>query len=81
MYESDVSLAKQITKESEKRRIWRDVASAAESGWDFSSRWFADKKNLNSIETTNVVPVDLNAYICWNYQILGFLYDITGTGI
>uniref|UniRef100_A0A914CCA9 Trehalase n=1 Tax=Acrobeloides nanus TaxID=290746 RepID=A0A914CCA9_9BILA len=78
MYAADKNLVKQITKESEKRRILRDVASAAESGWDFSSRWFADKLNLHSIETTNVVPVDLNAYICWNYQILGFLYDIVG---
>lgn len=24
------------------RRLWRELASAAESGWDFSSRWLAD---------------------------------------
>lgn len=69
---------KQLTKESEKRRIWRDLASAAESGWDFSSRWFADAKNINTIETTNIVPVDLNAFICWNLNILSYLYDEMG---
>jgi alpha,alpha-trehalase len=43
--------------------LWRDVRAAAESGWDFSSRWFADGKTLASIDTTNVVPVDLNALL------------------
>ncbi len=43
--------------------VYRDLRSAAESGWDFSSRWFADGKTLVTIETTNVVPVDLNCLL------------------
>nr|WP_279545376.1 trehalase family glycosidase [Pseudoteredinibacter isoporae] len=41
-------------------RLFCDIRSACESGWDFSSRWFADKEDFASIETTKVVPVDLN---------------------
>lgn len=28
--------------EAGQRRLWRELASGAESGWDFSSRWLAD---------------------------------------
>lgn len=45
------------------RRLWRDLASAAESGWDFSSRWLADGETLASCCTTRVVPADLNGLL------------------
>jgi alpha,alpha-trehalase len=41
--------------------VWRDLRAAAESGWDFSSRWFGDGRTLATIRTTAIVPVDLNA--------------------
>ncbi|MBM7233415.1 alpha,alpha-trehalase [Enterobacter roggenkampii] len=41
--------------------IYRDLRSAAASGWDFSSRWMDDPQKLGSIRTTSIVPVDLNA--------------------
>jgi len=41
----------------------RNVRSAAESGWDFSSRWFADGKSFNQIITTDLLPVDLNTLV------------------
>jgi alpha,alpha-trehalase len=41
--------------------IYRDLRSAAASGWDFSSRWMDDPKQLGTIRTTSIVPVDLNA--------------------
>ena len=40
---------------------YRELRAAAESGWDFSSRWFADGRTLGSIDTTEIIPVDLNA--------------------
>lgn len=49
-----------------KPTIYRHLRSAAESGWDFSSRWFKDGKNLTTIQVTNYVPVDLN---CLLYQL------------
>ena len=41
--------------------IYRDLRSAAASGWDFSSRWMDDPQKLDTIRTTSIVPVDLNA--------------------
>lgn len=41
--------------------VWRDLRAAAESGWDFSSRWLGDGRTLATIRTTRIVPVDLNS--------------------
>ncbi|HET7812315.1 MAG TPA: alpha,alpha-trehalase TreF [Steroidobacteraceae bacterium] len=43
--------------------VYRDLRAAAESGWDFSSRWLADGKTLASIHTTDFLPVDLNSLL------------------
>ena len=43
--------------------VYRDLRAAAESGWDFSSRWLADGKTLGSIRTTDFAPVDLNSLL------------------
>jgi len=43
--------------------IFCDIASAAESGWDFSSRWFEDGKSLSTIRTSKIYPADLNALL------------------
>jgi len=44
-------------------RVYRDIRAAAESGWDFSSRWLRDRRNLTTIDTTDIVPVDLNSLL------------------
>jgi len=43
--------------------VFRDIRAAAESGWDFSTRWFADSKDRASIDTTEIVPSDLNSLL------------------
>ena len=43
--------------------VYRDIRAGCASGWDFSSRWFADRKTMPSIRTTSIVPVDLNALL------------------
>jgi alpha,alpha-trehalase len=43
--------------------FYRNIRSAAESGWDFSSRWFANNKTIETIHTTDVIPVDLNCIL------------------
>jgi alpha,alpha-trehalase len=43
--------------------VYRDLRASAESGWDFSSRWFADGRTLATIRTTASAPVDLNALL------------------
>jgi alpha,alpha-trehalase len=47
----------------DKVEMYEHLRAAAESGLDFSSRWFADEKNLTTIHTTDMVPPDLNALL------------------
>ncbi len=51
--------------------IYTDLRAGAESGWDFSSRWFADTMHLKTIETVNILPVDLNCLLYAYEKILG----------
>lgn len=44
-------------------RLYLDLRAGAESGWDFSSRWFTDPQDITSIHTTDIVPVDLNCLL------------------
>ena len=41
--------------------IYRELRAGAESGWDYSSRWLGDRRQLRTIRTTAIVPVDLNS--------------------
>jgi len=58
-YREDVELAAATPRPPQE--IYRDIRAGAESGWDFSSRWFADARTMASIDTTEIIPVDLNA--------------------
>ncbi len=60
-YREDVHLAESIERPAEE--VYRDIRAACESGWDFSSRWFADGQYMASIHTTEIIPVDLNALL------------------
>jgi alpha,alpha-trehalase len=51
------------SKSSNPKKLCRDLRAAAASGWDFSSRWLADKKSLATIQTTNIIAVDLNSLL------------------
>ena len=44
-------------------KMYRDLRSGAESGWDYTTRWFADGKTMETIETIDIIPVDLNALL------------------
>lgn len=56
----------------------RNLRSTAESGWDFSSRWFADGKNISTIQTTDIVPVDLNGLLYQLELTLAHGYKVAG---
>lgn len=47
--------------------FYRNIRSACESGWDFSSRWFADGESIKTIETLNLAEVDLNCLL-WHLE-------------
>lgn len=53
-------------KSADKSRIFLDLRAGAESGWDFSSRWFREPNTIESIHTTDMAAVDLN---CLLYQL------------
>ncbi|MCW3106744.1 MAG: treA [Segetibacter sp.] len=52
-----------LAYQSTDEMVYTNLRSGAESGWDFTSRWFADTIHLTSIETTNILPVDLNCLL------------------
>ena len=61
--------------------MYSSLRSAAESGWDFSSRWCRDRycpPDLTNINTINVIPVELNAYLYAVEMILSKLFVIIG---
>ncbi|CAL8471668.1 g11210 [Coccomyxa elongata] len=78
-YREDVATAAQLgANEEEQERLYRDIASAAESGWDFSSRWMADGHTLATIQTTRVIPADLNAFMYKMETDLAHFAEILG---
>ncbi|MGB3802158.1 MAG: alpha,alpha-trehalase TreF [Lewinella sp.] len=60
-YREDVMTIEESGRDAQD--VARHLRSAAESGWDFSARWFADGENLSSIITTDILPPDLNALL------------------
>ncbi|SQB29840.1 trehalase [Citrobacter koseri] len=67
----DITTAKSNPKTRPATEIYRDLRSAAASGWDFSSRWMDDPNQLSTIRTTSIVPVDLNALLYKLEKMLG----------
>jgi alpha,alpha-trehalase len=61
-----------------KPEFFRNLRAAAESGWDFSSRWFDDQKSLTEINTTDILPVDLNCLLYFLENRLAFFYNLKG---
>jgi len=48
-------------------QFYRNIRSACESGWDFSSRWFEDGETIQTIETLNIAEVDVNSLL-WHLE-------------
>jgi alpha,alpha-trehalase len=61
-YREDFELAQRVP-EGQRTALYRNIRAAAESGWDFSSRWMRDPSDLRTLETTELVPVDLNSLL------------------
>ncbi|WP_298300110.1 alpha,alpha-trehalase TreA [Hydrotalea sp.] len=72
-YKEDTHLAKEMP-EPKAKELYRHIRAAAESGWDFSSRWFIDPLNMVTIETTHIIPVDLNCLLFFMEEMLGNIY-------
>ena len=66
-YIEDVAMGRFSPQNAED--LYRHIRAGAESGWDFSSRWFADGHNMETIHTTDLIPVDLNALL-YNMELI-----------
>jgi len=44
-------------------RLFLHLRTAAESGWDFSARWFRGGDDLDDIHAADILPVDLNCLL------------------
>lgn len=74
-YLEDVTLAETVDP-SYAPILYQQLATGAETGWDFSSRWMENQPNLNSLITTEIIPVDLNSILYKNEMTLASLYDL-----
>nr|QOI60660.1 trehalase-1 [Mythimna separata] len=59
--------------DEERTDFYIDTKSAAESGWDFSTRWFlvpggSNNGTITDIHTRYIIPVDLNAILAGAFQ-------------
>ncbi|XP_017883854.1 trehalase isoform X1 [Ceratina calcarata] len=74
-YKEDYLTSQSFRTPEEKDNYYAELKTAAESGWDFSSRWFildgTNKGNLTNLKTRYIIPVDLNSIIYRNAQLLG----------
>ncbi|PWU01848.1 MAG: alpha,alpha-trehalase [Bacteroidetes bacterium] len=54
--------------------MYHHLRAGAESGIDFSSRWFADDASINTIQTTDYIAVDLNSLLYNLEKVLALSY-------
>ncbi|MBS1975920.1 MAG: alpha,alpha-trehalase TreF [Bacteroidetes bacterium] len=75
-YREDVELSHQSEQPAD--QLFRHLRAAAESGWDFSSRWFSDMNRFDTIHTTDIVPVDLNCLLYYLEHTLADAFQQSG---
>lgn len=77
-YAEDVEIAQEFETPEERTAFFKQIKAGAESGMDFSSRWFinngTNRGTLKDIQTTQIVPVELNAILYWNANLLAEFY-------
>ena len=82
MHREDFEIASNMDEEDQ-QEFYINTKSGAESGWDFSSRWYLldgghNQGNMSHINTRQIVPVDLNAFICMNNRLLSEMFYALG---
>ena len=76
-WREDVRLAEGLPA-ARRAQLYRDIRASAESGWDFSSRWMRDPGDLRTLETTELVPVDLNSILYHGERLIAALFTARG---
>jgi alpha,alpha-trehalase len=84
--EGEVFNATQPLNETEMAKLYANLASGAESGWDYTSRWIANPSDaatdtffpLRSLNTIEIIPVDLNSILYYNEITIAEFYRHQG---
>ncbi|XP_050056696.1 trehalase-like isoform X2 [Aphis gossypii] len=84
-YREDYEVAEKLKTEDEKDDMYSRLKSGAESGWDYSSRWFIttdqvseNADQLSAVHTPSIVPVELNSILNQNARILSTWFGQIG---
>jgi len=76
----------QPLNDTERAELYSNLASGAESGWDYGTRFLARPNDaaldnyfpLRSLSVNNIVPVDLNSILYWNEVTIAHFLNLTG---
>jgi alpha,alpha-trehalase len=63
-------------EEAKRIEIYQHLRAGATSGIDFSSRWFTDPNDITTIQTTNMIAVDLNSLLYEEEMIIKLAYTL-----
>jgi alpha,alpha-trehalase len=83
-YREDYTDAQKFATDEEKQEFYFNMKAGAESGWDYSSKWFADPSTGNvslsllDIKARHIVPVELNSFLCRNARVLSRFHAFLG---
>jgi alpha,alpha-trehalase len=70
------TLAASSSPDRDANRLYLHLRAAAESGWDFSSRWFLDQNDIRTVHTADIIPVDLNSLLYHLEQTIAEAYRL-----
>jgi alpha,alpha-trehalase len=74
-FTEDVMVAGKLGKK-DRSVLYNNIRAAAESGWDFSSRWFEDEISLSKCIASEIIPVDLNCLLYLYERKLSEMYSM-----
>lgn len=61
-----------------KEYTYRNLRAAAESGWEQNERWLKEDGKLSAIQTTAIIPVDLNALMYNMETVIAAALKVSG---
>lgn len=82
-YREDYELGKSFDTEEQRQAFYAELKAGAESGMDYSSRWFINANGTNEgtlrdLKCRSIVAVDLNAILYWNAKLIAEFSIKTG---
>lgn len=82
-YKEDVEMGELVVagltgaaREARLAKFYKDMRGGAASGWDYSRRWMKDGSNIETIATTDIVPVDLNSLMLGSEELLAAAWRV-----